>query len=348
MKRKLKVLFENEKGTGTCLRLFSFKMNYFMDFYGYDHYIVMFSGGKDSTACFLQLLELKVPKHKMELWHHLVDGSGKPLMDWECTEDYCRKFAKAFDVPIYFSWKEDGFEGEMLRENRPIKPNWFESPSGLLKSGGLGKPNTRLLFPQLSNNLAVRWCSSYLKIDVAKTGLINQKRFANRRILVLSGERAQESTARVHYAYWEPDPTDNRSGKRNFRHVDRCRIVHKWNEGQVWELIEKYKVVVHPCYYLGYGRCSCKWCIFGSPSQMATSFYLSPNQGIGLAAYEKQFSKTIRRDKDLLTYIQGDNVYPEALEYRSIAIQAITAEYTLPIFCDNWILPAGAFKSQTH
>ena len=308
----------------------------------YDHYLLMFSGGKDSTACFLCLLDLKVPKHKIELWHHLVDGKGKHLMDWECTEDYCRKFAAAFNVPIFFSWKDGGFEGEMLRQNNPTRPNYFETPDGILQSGGKGKPNTRLLFPQLSENLSVRWCSSYLKIDVGKTALINQLRFQGKRTLVLSGERAQESVARRNYAFFEADKSDNRNGKKNVRHVDRCRIIHDWREDEVWKIIQRYKVVVHPCYYLGYKRCSCKWCIFGSPDQMATSAYLSPTQLKTLVYYEKLFVKNIRPGIDLNSHIKKGVIYTPTLQYPQIARQAISRVYTGPIFTENWRLPAGA------
>jgi hypothetical protein len=36
----------------------------------YDHVVVAFSGGKDSTAAFLHLLECNIPKSRIELWHH--------------------------------------------------------------------------------------------------------------------------------------------------------------------------------------------------------------------------------------------------------------------------------------
>jgi len=36
----------------------------------YDHIIVLFSGGKDSAAAYFRLLEMGVPKSKIELWHH--------------------------------------------------------------------------------------------------------------------------------------------------------------------------------------------------------------------------------------------------------------------------------------
>jgi len=44
------------------------------DLLSYDHYIVMFSGGKDSAALYLALRDTGVPNTKIELWHHEIDG----------------------------------------------------------------------------------------------------------------------------------------------------------------------------------------------------------------------------------------------------------------------------------
>lgn len=314
------------------------------DISDYDYYVVMFSGGKDSTACFLYLLDLGIPRSKIELWHHLVDGQESSLMDWECTTDYCKKFASAFNVSIYYSWKQDGFLGEMLRVNSPTKPCFCETPNGLLRSGGKGKPGTRLKFPQISADLSVRWCSAYLKIDVASAAIRNQVRFIDNKVLIISGERAEESSSRKNYEFFERDKSDNRRGIRSRRHVDRCRIIHPWTEADVWAIIRRYKVVVHPCYYLGYSRCSCKWCIFGNSNQLATSFYLSPAQGERLARLERQFRKTVKKDIDLMTYIERGIPYDAMFQFPAIAAQAITHEYKLPIFTDYWMLPAGAYS----
>ena len=43
----------------------------------YDLVVILLSGGKDSIACYYKLLELGVPKEKMEFWHHDIDG-GHP------------------------------------------------------------------------------------------------------------------------------------------------------------------------------------------------------------------------------------------------------------------------------
>ena len=66
----------------------------------YDLIVVLFSGGKDSMACYFKLLEMGAPKEKIELWHHDIDG-GHPTrrMDWRCTQNYCKSFAEAENVP---------------------------------------------------------------------------------------------------------------------------------------------------------------------------------------------------------------------------------------------------------
>ena len=85
-----------------------------IDLLSYDKYIVSFSGGKDSTASFLYLLDHGVAINHIELWHQEVDGRGATFFDWEITPSYCRQFAEAFNVPIYYQWKEGGFYREMM------------------------------------------------------------------------------------------------------------------------------------------------------------------------------------------------------------------------------------------
>jgi hypothetical protein len=79
------------------------------DLLSYDHILVGFSGGKDSLACVLHLLDLGVPPDRIELWHHDIDGAGQAYMDWGCTPAYCRAVAAALGLRILFSWREGGF-----------------------------------------------------------------------------------------------------------------------------------------------------------------------------------------------------------------------------------------------
>lgn len=92
------------------------------DLFSYDHYIVYFSGGKDSLASLLHLLDRGVDPAKIELHHHDVDGMGENFMDWPVTPAYCRAVAEALNIPLFFSWKVGGFLREMLRENARTAP----------------------------------------------------------------------------------------------------------------------------------------------------------------------------------------------------------------------------------
>ena len=139
------------------------------DVHSYDRILVASSGGKDSVGALLAVLEAGADPARVELHHHLVDGRGPAFMDWPSTEGWCRTVAAAFRMPLYLSWREGGFEREMLRADAPTAPMRFEVPGGRAPgyAGGGGPCGTRLRFPQVSSKLRVRWCSSCLKIGGA-------------------------------------------------------------------------------------------------------------------------------------------------------------------------------------
>lgn len=309
----------------------------------FDHIIVAYSGGKDSTACVLRLLDLGIDRKKIELWHHLVDGrEGSTLMDWPITEDYCRKFAQSLGLPIYFSWLEGGFEREMTKDGSIKAPTWFETPEGLKKAGGIkGKAQTRLKFPQVSADLKVRWCSSYLKIDACSIAINNQDRFNGKKILLVTGERAQESTSRAKYQELEKHKTSNTK-----KEVWQWRAVHSWSEEQVWEIIRLHGINPHPAYQLGWGRLSCMTCIFGSPNQWASAALANPEKVQKIIKYEQEFGVTIHRSRSVLEQVEKGTPY----EMDKELLQAANCiEYNLPIFVspDNWTLPQGAYGEST-
>ena len=100
-----------------------------VDLHDYDHYIVAFSGGKDSIASLITLIDAGIPKNKIELWHHLVDGEHSIFMDWPCTKSYCEQIAHLFGIKIFFSWKDGGFEREMTRQNTPTAKTIYQIPA---------------------------------------------------------------------------------------------------------------------------------------------------------------------------------------------------------------------------
>lgn len=165
----------------------------------YDLVVVLFSGGKDSMACYYKLLELGVPKEKIELWHHDIDG-GHPVrhMDWRCTQNYVKAFAEAEGVPLRVSYRINGFFGELYRLGASEPVEWIEPDSGKIRQckrsnnymkcqeikenategmkEELKKFGYRMKFPAKTGDLSRRWCSAYLKIMVADSVISNLSR----------------------------------------------------------------------------------------------------------------------------------------------------------------------------
>ena len=122
--------------------------------------------------------------------------------------------------------------------------------------------------------------------------------------------------------------------------MDRWRPIRDWTEEQVWQIIERYRVRVHPAYYLGWGRVSCKFCIFGNANQFASAFAISPKQGAQLVGYEHDFGVTMKRSVTLAELVANGTAYDMEAEMVDLAL---SYDYSEPIFLTNWKLPSGAY-----
>ncbi len=313
------------------------------DLHSYERYVCFFSGGKDSLCLPLYLLDAGVHPSKIELHHHLVDGEGDNFMDWNCTKGYCQAFADHFGMKLFHSFREGGFLRELRRTNSRTAPVTFDSETGDRRTmgGDRGELSTRNLFPQVSADLRVRWCSSNLKIDVGRRILCNEPRFRNSRTLVLTGERAEESSSRAKYAKFEPHHSDLRSSPKLARHIDTLRAVHDWPEQKVWDLIRKYRIRPHPAYQMGFSRVSCRNCVFLGPNELATiKFYFRPSFD-KVADEERSTGKTIHRTKTLDQLADVGVPFHATDELAAIANSTV---YNQSIIMNDWLLPPGAFK----
>lgn len=303
-------------------------------------FVVAFSGGKDSVAMVLHLLRMNVPAERIHLHHHDVDGGGPALWDWGGTKSYCQAFADAFGLKLYFSYRSGGIDKEMMRENSGLQPVKYQGePDGeyiTLES----KPgnSTRLKFPAVTASLMTRWCSACVKIDVLRRVIAAMYKTGS--YVVCTGERGQESANRAKYKQVEPNSCNSQK-----RQVISWRPILKWSEIEVWDLMFQFNVQPHPCYMLGYPRCSCQICIFGSPNIWASNFELSPEKVIYVEQRENQLNHTLYDKKNIFDKVcKGVSfIKPEvAAIWKNQALY----EFTMPIIVEGWVLPDGAFKGE--
>lgn len=375
----------------------------------YDLVVVLFSGGKDSSAAYYKLLELGVPKPKIELWHHDIDG-GHPTrrMDWPVTQSYVRAFAEAEGVRLRVSYRVNGFWGEVYRigasfpieyeddgsiktcrlSAKQYESEWLreqiQQELGLEEYVRLKSYGFRMKFPAKSGDLSRRWCSAYLKIDVADAVLRNLE------ALWANGRRGKfPAKFGCHQGRWcsgtlkaevQSCVTSNLettrqninilivSGERRGESTGRAgynemeihrtnatirahRLVHQWRnvidytEKDVWEVLKRHHTTPHPCYACGWNRCSCMMCIFSLPQHWAGIRELFPEEYEAVRQNEIRLGFTLDNKKALDEYV--GNVESCVIHTDRKALhQLVTGEFTAGDIYQTkeWSYPAGAFK----
>ncbi len=314
----------------------------------YDRVLLFGSGGKDSDALALYAIhDLGMSPSKLEIWHQAVDGRGEthvPFFDWPSTEGYVRKFAEHLGVRLGFQWRAKGIYGELYRENsRSGDVLYAYEDTGEIHRLPTVKGNlsTRRKFPAKSPDLRVRWCSSTLKVDVARRVINNDPALQGtkdspRKILCLSGERREESPARARMRDLEHHPGNTKS-----RIVHHWRPLLDWKEQRIWEMLERHRILPHPVYYLGFPRVSCRSCIFFTKDHWATLKDVSPEAVKMLQEVENDLRFTIDSKFTLgeLVSIGKSKITADNIHY----IQQAVSSWDHPVITDNWKLPAGAF-----
>lgn len=331
----------------------------------YDLIVVLISGGKDSVACYLKLLELGVPKERIEFWHHDIDG-GHPSrrMDWKCTQNYVKALADAEGIKLRVSYRVNGFFGELYRIGASEPIEWIDPDTGEVKQCKLSsnylkckelkeqateemeellkKYGYRMKFPAKTGDLSRRWCSGNLKAAVQDSVTANlEETKRDKKILIVSGERRGESAGRSKYNEMEIHRTNAEAKAHRIVHQWRCCI--DYSEKDVWELLKRHHINPHPCYRIGWNRCSCMMCIFSTPRLFAGVKELFPDDYAALRHDEEVLGFTLDNKKNLDEFI-GDTQSCVCWKDKAAIHSILTGEFnTDDIYINDWNYPVGAF-----
>ncbi|MDW2007603.1 hypothetical protein R7P37_19350 [Vibrio sp. 431] len=121
------------------------------------------------------------------------------------------------------------------------------------------------------------------------------------------------------------------------------------SEEDVWQILSDWRITPPVPYRLGWGRSSCKLCIFSSDRVLATINEYWPEKILEVADYEDEFGVTIARSgKNVLD--RATSTTPFIIDDEEALQQSFQKEYTLPIFVPDdkiWTLPKGAFSTES-
>jgi len=88
-------------------------------------------------------------------------------------------------------------------------------------------------------------------------------------------------------------------------------------------------------------------CIFGGANQWASVKAIAPERVERIAAYERQFGKTIARDgRTTVDQLAAKGTAYEGTKNAELVAEAMNPNWDGEIQVSNWTLPAGAFKGE--
>ena len=299
----------------------------------------------------------------------LAEAEGVPLrVSWRRKGFFGELYRMGASEPV--EWEEPGTGA--IRQCRVSKSyalcEKIRQETGENQEEQLRAFGCRMKFPMKTGDLGERWCSAYLKIMVADMVMINldrlrelvqpgQEEQAGRgqavrkggkqrqesRVLMVSGERRGESAGRSKYNEMETRRTN--AEKRARRTVHQWRPVIDYSEKDVWEVLKRHRITLHPCYRAGWNRCSCAMCIFSTPKLFAGIRELYPEEYALLKRDEEILGFTLDNRCDLDSFVGGCQVlrvpwrsgsHPQP-PYRGVwHIGGIYSK-------GEWSCPAGAF-----
>lgn len=237
-------------------------------------------------------------------------------------------------MKIKVTWKIQGMEFSAISDT--VVSN-LDRLGELEELGG-----KRHKFPAKGGTHSGRWCSGNLKAAVQDSVTANlEETKHDKKILIVSGERRGESAGRSKYNEMEIHRTNAEAKAHRIVHQWRCCI--DYSEKDVWELLKRHHINPHPCYRIGWNRCSCMMCIFSTPRLFAGVKELFPDDYAALRHDEEVLGFTLDNKKNLDEFI-GDTQSCVCWKDKAAIHSILTGEFnTDDIYTNDWNYPVGAF-----
>lgn len=242
-------------------------------------FVVNHSGGKDSQAMMIKLLDI-VPRQQLLVVHATL---GR--VEWHGALELAQQQAADAGVPFIVAraiWKDGSAKDflNMAERRFAARP---EVPS----------------FPSKS----CRTCTSDLKRDPIDREV---RRYANERgiklIVSCEGLRAQESDDRAKLEVFTFDKRNSKAGRQVFKWLP----IHELTTEEVFATIAAADQAPHWAYAAGNERLSCVFCIFGSKNDILRGAIARPELFAEYIALEEKTGYTMHMSRKSLTQIVAE------------------------------------------
>lgn len=236
-------------------------------------FVVNHSGGKDSQAMLIKLLEI-VPREQLVVVHASLGD-----VEWTGALELAEKQAADAGLPFIVARAEKSFLDMVERrfEARPDVPSW---PSA----------KHRQCTSDLKRNPIEREVRRYLK----ERGLL--------KVVNCTGIRAQESASRAKAHVFVRNNKNSVAGRDWYDWAP----IHSLSTVEVFATIRDAGQEPHPAYAAGNQRLSCVFCIMASRNDLRIGAQLNPDLFKRYVALEEKTGYTMHMSRKSLTELVSE------------------------------------------
>lgn len=255
-------------------------------------FAVNHSGGKDSQAMLIRLLEV-VPRAQMVVIHASLGD-----VEWPGALEQAQEGAKVADLPFVVARAGKDLLGMVVARHasRPEVPSW---PSA-----------------------AHRQCTSDLKRGPIEREVRRLARERGTSVVVnCMGLRAEESPGRAKKEAWRRNDRLSVSGREWFDWLP----IHHLATAEVFETIAAAGQEPHPAYALGNQRLSCVFCILSNASDLRNGAIRNPDLYAQYVDLERRTGYTAHQSRKSMVELTGLSTEQAAAENLRIANERVSS-----------------------